>query len=252
MSIVTLKKNFASLAGQLERQGAPATISWAVKVFKDGLVIVTGFGPEGIVNMHMASKLDPDIKVAYIDTGLFFDETLALCAQLQKRLGLNIEAVRPKVTLDEQAENHGDRLWQRDPDLCCYLRKVEPLQRYLAGKSAWISGIRRDQTPARRRAQVVEWDATNQLVKINPLVTWTSTQVWDYIHAHDLPYNALQDIPVLAAVPAHAPWGLAKIPVLGVGLAWLKQNVVSTFLSGIEQHAKVRSIMGTHPVLVVA
>jgi len=212
-----MSENFASLAGQLERQGAPATISWAVKVFKDGLVIVTGFGPEGIVNMHMASKLDPDIKVAYIDTGLFFDETLALCAQLQKRLGLNIEAVRPKVTLDEQAENHGDRLWQRDPDLCCYLRKVEPLQRYLAGKSAWISGIRRDQTPARRRAQVVEWDATNQLVKINPLVTWTSTQVWDYIHAHDLPYNALhsQGYPSIGCRTCTRPVGLGEDPRSG-------------------------------------
>jgi phosphoadenosine phosphosulfate reductase len=98
---------------------------------------------------------------------------------------------------EEQERTHGSALWTRDPDRCCNLRKVEPLRRKLGELSAWITSIRRDQTSVRSNAHRVEWDAKFGLVKINPMVDWTSKQVWRYIHDHDVPYNELhnQDYP---------------------------------------------------------
>ncbi|MFQ5578739.1 MAG: phosphoadenylyl-sulfate reductase, partial [Anaerolineae bacterium] len=127
----------------------------------------------------------------FIETGLLFQETYALRRQLQARLGLTIEAVYPELDLAQQAAQHSPHLWQCDPDLCCFLRKVAPLRRYLADKRAWVTGIRRDQTPARASAQVIEWDEANGLVKINPLAAWSSAQVWEHIRQHDLPVNPL-------------------------------------------------------------
>jgi phosphoadenosine phosphosulfate reductase len=98
---------------------------------------------------------------------------------------------------EEQERTHGSALWNRDPDLCCSLRKVEPLRRKLGELDAWITSIRRDQTSVRSGARRVEWDSKFNLVKINPIADWTSKQVWRYIHDHDVPYNELhnQDYP---------------------------------------------------------
>ncbi len=101
--------------------------------------------------------------------------------------------VKSKLSPAEQATQFGEALWLRDPDQCCSLRKVEPLTRILAKYAAWITGIRRDQSPTRANAGVVEWDAKFGLVKFNPLATWSWEQVWEYIRTNDVPYNALHD-----------------------------------------------------------
>jgi phosphoadenosine phosphosulfate reductase len=97
------------------------------------------------------------------------------------------------ITPSEQAKRHGDALWARDPDACCAIRKVEPNERALAGKRAWISGIRRDQSKTRSDVQIVEWDERFGLVKVNPLAAWTEADVWKYILEHNVPYNELHD-----------------------------------------------------------
>jgi phosphoadenosine phosphosulfate reductase len=104
--------------------------------------------------------------------------------------------------VDEQAAQHGPRLWERDPDACCALRKVEPLQRALAGFNAWITAIRRDQSPDRGDAPEIEWNAAHGINKINPLVAWTSGDVWAYVREHDVPYNPLHD----ASYPSIGCW----------------------------------------------
>ena len=191
MNHSTITINLTAVAHKLEAQGPTAILQWAVATYGSDLAIATGFGPEGIVNLHLASQIDAGVKVFYLETGMLFAETYALRDQLQARLGITIEAVQPELTLSQQAVRHGSNLWQCDPDMCCFLRKVVPLRRYLAGKQAWVTGIRREQTPARASAQVVEWDEVNGLVKINPLAAWSAAQVWAHIRQHDLPVNPL-------------------------------------------------------------
>ncbi len=183
--------NLTAVARELEAQGPTAVLRWAIETYGDGLAVATGFGPEGIVNLRLVSQIDAAVHVFFIETGLLFPETYALRRQLQARLGLTITAVYPELDPAQQAAQYGPDLWRDNPDLCCFLRKVAPLRRHLAGKKAWVTGIRRDQTPARAGAQVVAWDEVNGLVKINPLANWTSAQVWEHIRQHDLPVNPL-------------------------------------------------------------
>jgi phosphoadenosine phosphosulfate reductase len=143
--------------------------------------------------MHMVSQIRPETVTFYLDTDLLFPETYALRDELARRLGVRFERVPGSLPLEVQAAKYGEELWKRDPDLCCYVRKVVPQRQYLSQHRAWITGIRRDQTAFRANAGLVEWDTTNKMVKLNPLAAWTSEQVWNYIREHDLPYNALHD-----------------------------------------------------------
>jgi len=168
-------------------------LRWGLETFGDDLVMATGFGLSGIVLAHHLSTVAPETTVFYLETDLLFSETYALRDTLSERLGLAFKPVHGGVSLERQAEDHGPSLWAREPDQCCFLRKVLPLRRFLADKHAWITGLRRDQTPSRARVGIVEWDYANGLVKLNPLATWTKKEVWQYIHRHHLPYNTLLD-----------------------------------------------------------
>lgn len=199
--------NLASINRRFERLSAKDVLRWGLTTFTEDIVLATGFGPSGIVLMHMVSQLRPQTAVFYLQTGLFFPETLALRDQLSDRLGLPFIEVHSGLSLNEQAHQFGPNLWERNPDLCCRLRKVEPLRRFLADKKAWISGIRRDQSPTRRLTQVVAWDNANHLLKLNPLAAWTQAQVWDYIREHHLPTNLLHDegYPSIGCMPCTRP-----------------------------------------------
>jgi phosphoadenosine phosphosulfate reductase len=107
----------------------------------------------------------------------------------------------------EQDEAEGPALWNRDPDRCCFLRKVRPLQNYLDDRRAWVTGVRRDQSPARADAPILKWESAYEVLKVNPLATWTRKQVWQYLFDHDLPYNPKHDqgYPSLGCVPCTAP-----------------------------------------------
>ncbi|MFZ0732838.1 MAG: phosphoadenylyl-sulfate reductase [Candidatus Sulfotelmatobacter sp.] len=174
-----------------------AVLSWAIETFGTRVAISSAFGAEGMVLIDMASRLHKSFRLFTIDTEFLFPETYALMDKIEEEYGVEIERVYSLLSPEEQDRTHGSVLWARDPDFCCNMRKVEPLRRKLSELDAWITSIRRDQTAARASAKKVEWDSKFGLVKINPLVDWTSKQVWRYIHDHDVPYNELhnQDYP---------------------------------------------------------
>ena len=185
----SIKQVNATLEGSL-----PETVlRWGFENFAPSIVLATGFGPEGIVLMHLVSQIRPETIVFYLDTDLLFAHTYELRDELVRRLGIRFERVHSGISLPEQALRHGDKLWERDPDTCCHIRKVIPQRQFLVNYSAWITGIRRDQTVFRANTGLVEWDYANKMVKLNPLAAWTSDRVWDHIHENRLPYNPLHD-----------------------------------------------------------
>lgn len=182
-------------------------LEWTFETFGDGAVMATGFGPSGVSLMHMLSRVRPGATVFYLDTDLLFPETHDLKRRLADRLDLNITRVHSGLSLQEQARREGANLWRTNPDRCCFLRKVLPLRQFLSTKDAWITGIRRDQSPTRRNTGVVEWDRTHELVKVNPVATWSEEEVWNYIELYDLPYNVLHDrgYPSIGCIPCTEP-----------------------------------------------
>jgi phosphoadenosine phosphosulfate reductase len=182
-----------AMAERLEDATPQRILSQAFDEFGDGVAIATGFGAEGAALIDMAVKIKPQPAIFFLDTGFLFPETYALRRRLEDRYQIEIRAVQTAITPEVQDEMFGPRLWSRDPDLCCRLRKLEPLKDALKELDAWVTAIRRDQTPSRATSRAVEWDYRWQRVKINPLVGWTKREVWDYIAAHDVPYNPLHD-----------------------------------------------------------
>lgn len=168
-------------------------LRWGVEKFGDNLALATSFGPQSIVMMHLLAQLRSDTTIFYIDTDLLFHETYALRDELASRLGMRFTRLNTGLSVKAQGEEYGPELWKRNPDQCCFLRKVKPLRSFLATKKAWITGIRREQSSIRAHAHMVEWDYKNKLVKLNPLVLWKRDEVWEYLRIHDLPYNPLHD-----------------------------------------------------------
>ncbi|MBX3160179.1 MAG: phosphoadenylyl-sulfate reductase [Deltaproteobacteria bacterium] len=180
-------------AALLEGKPAPEVLAWASERFGARLTFATGFGAEGCVIIDLIARAGLRVDVFTLDTGVLFPETLELWRALEARYGIEIRAVRPAQTIDAQALVHGPRLWERDADRCCELRKVQPLRAALAPFEAWITAIRRDQTAERAGARAIEADRKFGLVKVNPLVGWAHHDVWGHIYAHDVPYNPLHE-----------------------------------------------------------
>lgn len=190
------------------KDASPRTIlNWAYETFGRDVVMATGFGTSGIVLMHLASQLRVKPTIFYLDTDLFFPETYALKDRLSQEFGISFTRVHSGLSVEEQSKQYGPELWKKDPDKCCFIRKVRPLQQFLKGKGAWITGLRAHQSDTRASAKVIQWDATHKLVKINPLVRWTSEEVWSYIKINELPYNELHDrgYPSIGCMPCTRP-----------------------------------------------
>jgi phosphoadenosine phosphosulfate reductase len=168
-------------------------LGWAFDAFEPGIEIASGFGAEGMVLLDLAARICPRLKVFTLDTGYIFPQTLELANKVEVRYGMRVERLQSEVTPDAQAQIYEPGLWNRDPDLCCEIRKIRPLKKKLASLCAWVTAIRRQQTPLRKNAGKVEWDSKFQLAKINPLADWTQEQVWRYIEKHGLAYNPLHD-----------------------------------------------------------
>ena len=184
-------ERLARLNKRFEESAPQEILGWGLDTFWPDICLATSFGPQSIVLLHLIAELRLDMTIFYLDTGLLFEETYALRDRLSRRLGLKFIRLTPDLSVEAQASKFGPALWSRDPDRCCYLRKVLPLRRFLATRRAWITGIRNGQTRFRAAARLVEWDAANDAVKLNPLVDWPAGQVWDYIRTHDLPFNTL-------------------------------------------------------------
>ncbi|MBO0803496.1 MAG: phosphoadenylyl-sulfate reductase [Nocardiopsaceae bacterium] len=182
-----------SLAEQAaeELEGAPAeeVIRWATDTFGDRICVTSSM--TDAVLIHLVSAVRPGIDVIFLDTGYHFAETIGTREAVQAVYPVNVVNVTPSRTVAEQDAELGPRLYGRDPDLCCYLRKVEPLERALGDYDAWFTGVRSEESERRRDARVVEWDDKRAMVKVNPILSWTSEQVDDYIASHGVLVNPL-------------------------------------------------------------
>ena len=192
-------------------------LRWAVEAYGDRLVVVTSFQCTGIVTLHMLHQMGILVDALMLDTGLLFPETYELVARLQERIKFNLVRVKPELSVEEQAAQYGDALWARDPDACCRMRKVVPLDRALVGYDAWIAGLRRDQSKSRSAVEAIGWDHRNGKVRISPLANWTGEMVWGYIRAYDLPYNPLHDrgYPSIGCFPCTQAVALSDEPRAG-------------------------------------
>ena len=176
----------------LEALSAEELLRWAHEEFGARLCLTCSWQKQSSVLVHMVSELGLDVDVIALDTHLLFTETYETRDRLSRRYGLSL--VSPDVlTVEEQHEREGPALWESDPDRCCRVRKVEPLTRALAPYEAWVSGIRRDESPSRAGARKLERSERYGVWKLNPLADWSEEDVWRYIAANEVPYNPLHD-----------------------------------------------------------
>jgi phosphoadenosine phosphosulfate reductase len=187
-----------SLNERFVQQPTPEILRWAWNRFGAHAAIGTSFQGAGLVMMHLAQKAGLSFPVFTLDTGLLFPETLALKARLEEFFGTRIESLEPDLTVAQQADVHGPDLWQREPDLCCTVRKVLPLRDKLVDLDCWITGLRRQQSDARADVGIVELYVFDEasgrdIVKLNPMAHWTREAVWDYIREQGIPFNPLHD-----------------------------------------------------------
>jgi phosphoadenosine phosphosulfate reductase len=184
-------------------------VRWAVETFRPRLTMATAFGAEGCCLIHMLAEVDPSVRIFNLDTGYQFRETLEMRERIRERYGVEVELVRPEQSVEEYEAEHGGPLYGHRPDQCCHDRKIVPLKRAVVGYDAWISAIRRDQTNHRAAAGVVQWDAKFNLVKVNPLLSWTRKDVWNFVFKHGVPYNPLHDrnYPSIGCWPCTRPVG---------------------------------------------
>ncbi|MGA8116543.1 MAG: phosphoadenylyl-sulfate reductase [Actinocatenispora sp.] len=183
-------RELATRAGT-ELEGAPAEeiVNWAADTFGPRFCVTSSFADAVLV--HVVSRVIPGVDVIFLDTGLHFTETLDVRDRVSRDMNVNVHSIRPELTVGRQDAEHGPRLFARDPDSCCALRKVEPLARALEPYQAWATGLRRDETPARRNTKVVDFDVNRGMVKVAPIAAWTQADVDAYIARHHVPVNEL-------------------------------------------------------------
>ncbi len=191
-------RDAAALDRRFAGQRTEEILGWAWGRFGARAAIGTSFQGAGLVMMDLAKKAGLGFPIFTLDTGLLFAETVELQRRLEDFYGRKIESVAPDLTVEEQGEAHGAELWKRDPDLCCTMRKVLPLQGKLRELDCWVTGLRRQQTEGRAGIGTIELyglegESGGEIVKLNPMASWTREAVWDYIGQHRIPYNPLHD-----------------------------------------------------------
>jgi phosphoadenosine phosphosulfate reductase len=212
------QEQLAAWAGALEERSPEEILAFAAETFAPRLGFATGFGAEGCALVHMIARAGLAVDLFTLDTGYLFPETYTLWNRLEERYGVTIRGVRPWFEAAASAPDDGaPPPWEVDPDACCEERKVKPLRAELAKLDAWITAIRRDQTPDRAGARTVEWDAKFGLVKVNPLVRWSSQDVWDFVRRHDVPVSPLhaRGYPSIGCAPCTTPVALGEDPRAG-------------------------------------
>jgi phosphoadenosine phosphosulfate reductase len=182
---------------QFEGQEPRAILQWAAENFGSRIAISSAFGPEGLVIIDIAMrKVTPRIPLFTIDTGFLFPETIELMGKIEQEYGITIERLHPDLTPDQQAVQYGPELFRRQPNECCRMRKVLPLQKKLPELDAMVTGLRRTQSETRKETSILQPQETpdgHRYVKINPLASWSKEEVWWYIVSRQLHYNALHD-----------------------------------------------------------
>jgi phosphoadenosine phosphosulfate reductase len=186
-----LQRLAAAAAKDLADVPARDVIAWATETFGERVCITSSMTDAVIV--HLAASVKPGMDVIFLDTGYHFSETIGTRDAVAATYPINLINVTPSRTVAEQDAQLGPRLYGRNPDLCCYLRKVVPLERALDPYDAWITGVRREETIARSDTGVVEWDARRAMIKVNPIASWSQEQVEAYIAANGVLVNPLVD-----------------------------------------------------------
>ena len=185
------------LNARLTGRTAEEILKQAIEIFGSKITFATSLGAEDQVITYMLSRIDKTANIITLDTGRVFPETYDLLHRTINRYGVNIKSYYPDTTqVEEMVNTKGINLFYESIEnrkLCCHVRKIVPLRRALSGMDAWITGLRREQSVTRTDLKIVEWDAANGLIKINPLLEWSEGQVWDFIKQHDIPYNKLHD-----------------------------------------------------------
>ncbi len=182
----------ATRAGRaLEDEPAERIIEWAAETFGERFCVTSSFADA--VLAHVASRVVPGVDVVFLDTGLHFPETLRVRDQVTKTIPVTVKSVRPQLTVGQQDGEYGPRLFNRDPDACCAIRKVKPLEEALAEYDAWAAGLRRDESPTRAKTPVVHWEYARSKVKVNPLANWSQSDVDSYVARYNVPVNKLLD-----------------------------------------------------------
>jgi phosphoadenosine phosphosulfate reductase len=171
---------------------ATVALRWARETFRDHLVVASSMGDEVLV--HLASVAAPGVEVLFLDTGYHFAETIGTRDAVAAVYDVRVRTVLPLLTIEQQTAEHGPDLWSRDPDACCAIRKVEPLERGLAPYDAWVTGMRREDAPTRADIDVVGWDLRRDKVKLNPLAAWTQADVDAYAEQHGVLMNPLRQL----------------------------------------------------------
>jgi phosphoadenosine phosphosulfate reductase len=180
------------LPADLEGMSAEQVVGFVLEEFPGRVSLACSFQKEESVLLDMLFAHEPKARVFALDTHVLFPETYEVWRAVERRYGTKVE-VFEGPSLGRQAAVHGDALWERKPDLCCSIRKVEPLNRALAGLDCWITGLRRDQSPTRASAPKLGWDEAHELWKANPLADWTDERCWAYVRERDLPVNPLHE-----------------------------------------------------------
>lgn len=183
---------------RFNQQRTEDILSWAWQEFGSKAGIGTSFQGAGLVMIHLARKHGLDFPVFTLDTGVLFPETVQLKSTLEDFFGIQIERIVPDLSLEQQNASFGPDLWARDPDMCCSMRKVMPLQSKLSELDCWITGLRRQQSDTRTGIGIIEayiFDESTgrEMIKLNPMANWSRDAVWKYLHDYKIPYNPLHD-----------------------------------------------------------
>lgn len=176
-------------SGTDNEASADEVAAWAAENFGDALAVACSMADA--VLPHVVAAKAPGVDVLFLETGYHFPDTLATRAIVANELDVNIGDVTPELSVAEQDEQYGKDLFNRDPALCCQMRKVEPLAGALKGYEAWVTGVRRQESALRAKTPLVDFDAKNGLVKLNPLAAWSFDELIDYATEHDVPVNPL-------------------------------------------------------------
>lgn len=184
-----LKTVVEQAADELDGASALEILAWADKLLDGRIVIATSL--QDAVVIDLAAQVRPGVDVLFLNTGYHFAETLGMRDAVKSTYPVRFLEILPGQSVEEQDASHGPELFKRDPDLCCFLRKVQPLDAMLGLYDGWVTGVRRSETAARRSAKPVEWDAKREMVKINPIVAWTDEDVDAYIAERGILVNPL-------------------------------------------------------------
>ena len=231
------------LNARFESASTESILQWAWESFGIRAAIGTSFQGAGLVMIHLARTAKLSLPVFTLDTGLLFSETLELKKRLEDFFQIKIESLEPELSVERQAQVHGPELWKRDPDSCCYMRKVEPLQKKLQQLDCWITGLRREQSDTRSGIGIVElyeFDPVlnREIVKLNPMARWKREAVWEYLRAHRIPYNPLHDqgYRSIGCVPCTSKAGSGENERAGRWIGFNKTECgIHTFMKRVEK-----------------